>query len=110
MPSLGTLVQICRLAGSSVQVHADGQGHRRTLWGEVEHTVCVFEREEEGGGEVKWEGVVGRREGESEGGEETEKWSVGYKNYLDAVENFDKCPGNYWGPSNQCKVKDHRKT
>lgn len=35
--------------------------------------LCVFEREEEGGGEVKWEGVVGRREGEREGGEETEK-------------------------------------
>lgn len=35
--------------------------------------LCVFQREEEGGGEVKWEGVVGRREGEREGGEETEK-------------------------------------
>ena len=33
----------------------------------------VFQREEEGGGEVKWEGVVGRREGEREGGDETEK-------------------------------------
>lgn len=28
------------------------------------NTLCVFDREEEGGGEVKWERVVGRRERE----------------------------------------------
>lgn len=34
--------------------------------------LCVFEREEEGGGEVKWEGVIGRKEGERGRGRDRE--------------------------------------